>query len=210
MATINTFPPDVPKGWDEAADEAGKTASRLRDRAADMADHVGEKVRDGYHRAKDTLAEVDPVQTARDGGEAVARAVERHPVFAFGLGALSVGLIAWASMRSSPVSRWESYQPDYGKLRRLLRDYAGEASQASENALKVGETWLRGHRDEARDYAQQARGFAEEGGRVIARRAQREPVAALIGVGIAVYVLGSLLTSSSQAAPARRRAGGKR
>lgn len=198
MATMSKFPPDVPKDWDEAADEIDNATSSLRAKAAGVADKATETVKDGYSRAKDALTEMDPVETAREGGEAVIRAVERNPVIAFGLGALSVGLIAWASLREQSSSRFERYQPDYGRLRSLFQDYGSEAAKSGESALKSGQQWLNSYGGDARDYA-------EHGGRYIARRAQKEPIAALLGVGIAVYVIGSLLSSSSEAAPARKR-----
>jgi hypothetical protein len=63
---------------------------------------------------------------------------------------------------------------------------------------------LRSHGGQARDYAEQARGYAEDGSRLLANRAQHEPLAALLGIGIAVYVLGSLLSSSSNTGGGRR------
>ena len=45
---------------------------------------------------------------------------------------------------------------------------------------------------------------------MLAKRAEREPIAALLGVGIAVYFIGSLLASSSEPAPARKRTAAKR
>ena len=50
-----------------------------------------------------------------------------------------------------------------------------------------------------------ARDYADRGGRMLAKRAGREPMAALIGIGLAVYVVGSLLGSASAAAPAPAR-----
>ncbi|SEG53321.1 hypothetical protein [Bosea lathyri] len=206
MATMNTFPPDAPKDWDEARDEVDSATSGLRAKAADMAGRASETVKDGYSRAKDALTETDPVEAAREGGEAVIRAVERHPLAAFGLGALSVGLIAWASLRGSqPASRFERYQPDYGRLRSLFQDYSSDAAQTGESALKSGGKLLRAYGDNAGDYADRAREYADYGSRMLAKRAEREPIAALLGIGIAVYFIGSLLTSSSEPAPARRR-----
>jgi hypothetical protein len=203
MATMNKFPPDVPKDWDEAANDAADAASGIRAKVADTADRAAETVKDGYSRAKAALTEMDPVETAREGGEAVMSAVERHPIVAFGLGALSVGLIAWASLREQRAPDWERYQPDYGRLRSLFNSYGSDAAKSGEGALKAGQDWWNSHSGDARDYA-------EHGGRYIARRAQKEPIAALLGVGIAVYVLGSLLSSSSEPAPARRRTAAKR
>jgi hypothetical protein len=204
MATMNTFPPDVPKTLDDASDEVESATSGLRAKAADMADKATETVKDGYFRARDAITDMDPVETAREGGEAAIRAVERHPIIAFGLGALSVGLVAWSALRSpSPATRWERYEPDFGRLRNLFGDYGSDAAKTGESALKSGQQWLQSHGAEARDYA-------DYGSRMIARRAQKEPIAALIGVGIAVYVIGSLLSSSSEAAPARKRSAAKR
>ncbi len=210
MATMNSFPPDVPKSIDEARDEAEDLAGTVRAKASNLAEKATETVRDGYYRAKDALTETDPVEMAREGGEAVRDAVERHPLAAFGLGALSVGLIAWAALRPSP-SRYERYQPDFGRWSRMLQGYGSEAADTGEGLLKSGEKWLRSHsgsaRDEARDYAGRARDYADYGSRMIAHRAEREPIAAMIGVGIAVYVIGSLIASAttSESAPQRRR-----
>jgi hypothetical protein len=203
MATMNKFPPDVPKNWDEASDEIENATSGLRAKAADVADKATETVKDGYYRAKDAITEMDPVETAREGGEAAIRAVERHPLIAFGLGALSVGLIAWSALRTPPATSWERYEPDFNRLRRLFSDYGSDAAKSGDSALKSGQHWLSAHGAEARDYA-------DYGSRMIARRAQKEPIAALLGVGIAVYVIGSLLTASSEAAPARKRPAAKR
>jgi hypothetical protein len=203
MATMNKFPPDMPKDWDEATDEAQTATSGLRAKAAETADRATETVKDGYSRAKAALTEMDPIETAREGGEAVMGAVERHPIVAFGLGALSVGLIAWASLREQRRPDWERYQPDYGRLRGLFQSYGSDAAKSGESALKTGQDWWNSYGGDARDYA-------EHGGRYIVRRAQKEPIAALLGVGIAVYVLGSLLSSSSEPAPARRRTAAKR
>ncbi len=200
MATMNKFPPDMPKGWDEASDEVENAASGLRAKAADVADKATETVKGGYYRARDALTDIDPVE----GGQAVIRAVERNPVVAFGLGALGMGLIAWASLRSPPASRWERYQPDFDRLRGLLGDYGKDAAKSGEGALKSSQQWLNAYGGDARDYA----GY---GGRMIAQRAQKEPIAALLGIGLAVYALGALLgSSSSDAAPARKRAAPKR
>ncbi|MDP3318446.1 MAG: hypothetical protein Q8S58_04900, partial [Bosea sp. (in: a-proteobacteria)] len=99
MATMNSFPPDVPKDIDEAREDIEGVAGTVRAKASDLAEKATESVRDGYYRAKDALTDADPMELAREGGEAVKSAVERHPLAAFGLGALSVGLIAWATMR---------------------------------------------------------------------------------------------------------------
>ncbi len=218
MANTNSFPPDVPRDFDEAREEAGATVRSLRDKAGEIADKAGEAVKDRYARAKDAVSEAvgdaDPLETARQGGQAVVNAVERHPLATLGLGALSVGLIAWAALRSNaPASRWERYQPDYGRWRGWLQDYGSSAADAGDRALQAGSKWLRSHRGEAEDYAERAgdyaaraREYADRGGRMLVKRAEREPVAALIGVGIAVYLLGSLLTSGrAEAAPAAPR-----
>lgn len=201
MATMNKFPPDVPKDWDEAADEVTNATSGLRAKAADLTDKATETVKDGYNRAKDAVAEMDPVETARETGEAVIRAVERNPIVAFGLGALSVGLIAWASLREQRSSRWdfERYQPDLGRIRSLLGSYGNDAAKSGESAIKSGQQLFDSYSGDMRDYAQY-------GGRVLANRAQKEPIAAILGVGIAIYVIGSLLSSSSEPAPTRRQA----
>lgn len=191
MATMNKFPPDVPRDWDEARDEVADAAGDLRAKASETAERAAETVKEGYSRAKAAVTDLDPVGKAREGGEAVLEAVERHPLIAFGLGALSVGLVAWASLREQRSTQWERYQPDYGRLRNLFHGYGNEAAKASESALKTGQDWLGSYGSDARDYA-------EYGGRYLARRAQKEPIAALLGVGIAVYVLGSLLSSGDR------------
>ena len=211
MATMNSFPPDVPKDRDEVRDDIESAVGTVRAKASNLAEKATETVRDGYYRARDAITEADPLELAREGGEAVKGAVVRNPLAAFGLGALSVGLIAWAGLRGSSSSRFERYEPDYGRWSRLLQSYGSDAQEAGESALKSGEKWIRSNgsvaRDQARDYASQARDYADLGGRMIARRAEREPIAALLGVGIAVYVIGSLLTSAATAepAPARKR-----
>lgn len=211
MASINTFPPDVPKKLGEASDDVETATGGLRARAADMAERASETVKDGFHRAKDALAETDPVEVARESGEAVARAAQRHPLAASVLGALGVGLIAWAGLRavSPPPSYWRRYRPDYHKWRNLLSDYGHEAAQTGERALHAGGRWLHARGgdigDDVAGYAEQARGHADLGGRMLMRRAEREPIAALLGLGLAVYVIGSLLTSASEPAPARKR-----
>ena len=203
MATMSKFPPDVPKSWNEAQDEIGEAAESVRAKAAGLADRASESVKDGYHRAKDAITDMDPIETVREGGEAVVRAVERNPLAAFGLGALSVGLIAWAALRQPAASSWE---PHYGRMRRLFSDYGGdEALEAGQGALRRGKSWLGAASDDASDYADHARSYARHGGRYLARRTEKEPLAALLGVGIAVYVIGSLLTSNSEPEPARRR-----
>lgn len=224
MAISNSFPPDVPTDAEEAREEVGATVRSLRAKASDMADKASEAVKDQYARAKEAVNEADPLETARQGGQAVANAVERHPLAAFGLGAISVGLIAWAAMRSSaPASRWERYQPDYGRWRSWLQDYGSSAADTGDRAMRAGSKWLRSHRGDAEEYADRAsdyaanyaaraRDYADLGGRMLVKRAEREPVAALIGAGLAVYLIGSLLSASSGRAenastPSRRRTG---
>ena len=123
---------------------------------------------------------------------------------------------AWAALRSQPSSGWERYQPDYGRWRGWLQDYGSEAADAGNRALKSGGSWLRSQRvvaddyaDRAGDYAAVARAYADRGGRILAKRAEREPMAVVVGLGLAAYVIGSLLTSSSTGerppAPARKR-----
>ncbi|KRE16966.1 hypothetical protein ASE63_14765 [Bosea sp. Root381] len=206
MANMNSFPPDVAKR-DEASEEFENAADTVRAKASQLADKASETVRDGYHRAKDALAETDPVELAREGGEAVRDAVVRHPLAAFGLGALSASLVAWACLRGSSSSGYDRYVPDYGRWGRLLQGYGNDAADTGESALRSGEKWLRSHSGTAQDYANQAREYADYGGRMLARRAEREPVAALLGLGLAVYVIGSMLSSSGgkEPAPARRR-----
>ncbi|QEL25588.1 hypothetical protein FQV39_25565 [Bosea sp. F3-2] len=216
MAMANKFPPDVPDNAEEAQDQAETAVRTLRGKAADMADKASETVKDGYERAKEAWDEADPIETVREGGQAVVRTVERHPLAMIGLGALSVGLIAWATLRSRPVSRWERYQPDYGRVRGWLNDYGSDVAEAGNRALKAGSNWLGARRevaddyvDRAGDYASRAREYADRGGRMLVKRAEREPMAALVGLGLAVYVIGSLLISASvkepPAAPARKR-----
>lgn len=218
MAITNSFPPDMPGDAETTGDGAAGTVRTLRRKAAEMADKASETVKEGYGRAKEAWDEADPLETVREGGQAVAGSVERHPLMAFGLGALSVGLIAWATLRSRPTSRWERYQPDYGRLRGWLSDHGSEAAEAGQRAVKMGSNWLGARREAAEDYADRAgdyaalaRDYADRGGRMLARRAEREPMAALVGLGLAVYVIGSLLTSASAkeqpaTSPPRKRA----
>lgn len=207
MATENKFPPDVPKDWDEAEDRAENVAGKIRSKASDLADRATETVKDGYYRARDAF-EDDPMEAVREGGEALIDTIKRNPLATFGLGALSVGLVAWASLRgASEPTGWRRYEPDYGYWRKLIGDYSSEAANAGERAAKSGDKWLRSHADQARDYA-------DYGGRYLAHRAEKEPIAALLGVGIAVYFIGSLLTSAvtynEPERPAPRRRGGRR
>lgn len=217
MAMANKFPPDVPDNAEEAQEQVESTVRALRGKAADMADKASETVKDHYERAKDAWDEADPIETVREGGQAVARTVERHPLATLGLGAVSIGLIAWATLRARPETRWERYQPDYGRVRGWLNDYGSDAADAGSRALKAGSNWLSARRDaaddyadRANDYASRAREYADMGGRMLVKRAEREPMAALVGLGLAVYVIGSLLASASTRqepapAPARRR-----
>lgn len=217
MAISNSFPPDVPKTVDDAAEQVGATVSTLRGKAADLADKATETVKDGYDRAKEVWDEAEPLETVREGGQAVVRSLERHPLAALGLGVAGIGLLAWAMLRNQPSSGWERYQPDYSRWRGWLQDYGSEAADAGNRALKSGRGWLRAHRDDvddyagsASDYAAMARDYADRGGRMLAKRAEREPMAVVVGLGLAAYVIGSLLSSASAsepaAAPARKRA----
>lgn len=206
MVAPNKFPPDIEKDWDEVREEGAEMAQGLKAKAANVADKVSERVRDGYERSVEAVSEFDPIETAREGSDAVIRAVERHPVVAFGLGALSVGLIAWASLRDS--RRW--YEPDIPAWRRMLNDYGSEAAHTGEGLLKSGRKWFDSSSAEAQDYADQARGYARQGGRYLMHRTEREPLAAIVGIGLAVYVVGSLLSAATSdarlpAPPARRR-----
>ncbi len=217
MAISNSFPPDVPKAVDEAGEAVGASVSSLRGKAADLAGKAGETVKDHYERAKDAWDEAEPLEAVRGGGQAVVQSVERHPLAALGLGVAGIGLVAWAMLRSQPSSGWERYQPDYGRWRGWLQDYGSDAADAGNRALKSGGSWLRSHRDvaddyagRAGDYAAMARDYADRGGRMLAKRAEREPMAVVVGLGLAAYVIGSLLSSGSSsepaAAPARKRA----
>jgi len=213
----NSFPPDVPKADDEAREAVGASVSSLRGKAAEFAGKASETVKGGYERAREAWDEAEPLEAVRDGGQAVVRGVERHPLAAIGLGLAGIGLVAWAALRSQPSSGWERYQPDYGRWRGWLQDYGSEAADAGNRALKSGGSWLRSQRvvaddyaDRAGDYAAVARAYADRGGRILAKRAEREPMAVVVGLGLAAYVIGSLLTSASAserpAAPARKRA----
>lgn len=209
MAISNSFPPDVPKVVDEAGAAMGASVSSLRGKAAELADKASETVKDSYGRAREAWDEAEPLETVRDGGQAVMQSVERHPLAALGLGVLGIGLVAWATMRSQPQSGWERYQPDYGRWRGWLQDHGSEAADVGNRALKSGSGWLRSHRDVADDYADRAgdyaamaRDYADRGGRMLAKRAEREPMAVVVGLGLAAYVIGSLLSSSSASAPA--------
>ncbi len=215
----NSFPPDVPKAADEAGEAMGASVSSLRGKAAEFADKASETVKDQYERAKEAWDEAEPLETVRDGGQAIVQSVERHPLAALGLGVAGIGLVAWAMLRNPSSSGWDRYQPDYGRWRGWLNDYGAEAAHAGNRALKSGTGWLRSHRetaddyaDRANDYAAMARDYADRGGRMLAKRAEREPMAVVVGLGLAAYVIGSLLSSASAsasaptAAPARKRA----
>lgn len=182
MATMNTFPPDVPKNADD---------STLQGKASELAAKASETVKDSYTKARDAISEADPMATAREGGEMLMRAIEKNPVMAFGLGAISMGLIAWASLRESPrsSSSWQSYQPDFGRVRRFFNDYAGSAAHE-------GRSLARDYGSQAREYGDMARHYAEDGSRMLMHRAEKEPLAAIVGLGLAVYCLGSLLSSN--------------
>ena len=216
MAISNSFPPDVPKAGDEAGEATGASVSSLRGKAAELADKAQETVKEHYDRAKEAWDEAEPLETVRGGGQAMVESVERHPLAAIGLGMLGIGLVAWATLRSQPSSGWERYQPDYGRWRGWLQDYGSEAADAGDRAFQSGRSWLRSHRDgagdyadRANDYAAMARDYADRGGRMLAKRAEREPMAVVVGLGLAAYVIGSLLSSSSTdtsaAAPPRKR-----
>lgn len=184
MATMNTFPPDVPKNADDAD---------IKGKASDMAAKASETVKEGYAKARDAISDMDPAATAREGGEMLMRAIEKNPVMAFGLGALSMGLIAWASLRETPrsASSWQSYQPDLGRVRRFFNDYAGSAAHE-------GRSLAREYGSQAREYGDMARHYAEDGSRMLMHRAEKEPLAAIVGIGLAVYCIGSLLSSGSR------------
>ncbi|BCB18445.1 hypothetical protein [Bosea sp. ANAM02] len=213
----SSFPPDVPKTADEARETVGASVSNLRGKAAEFADKASETVKDHYERAKEAWDEAEPLEAVRGGGQAVVQSVERHPLAALGLGVAGIGLVAWALLRNQTTSGWERYQPDYGRWSGWLRDYGSEVADAGDRAVKSGSGWLRSHRDAADDYAGRAgdyaalaRDYADRGGRMLAKRAEREPMAVVVGLGLAAYVIGSLLSSASAgmpaSAPARKRA----
>jgi len=208
MDNDKRLPPDVPSNEDEIDRATGSVAAR----AADLANRTAETVKDGYGRAKEKLAEIDPRDTLRDAGryaqetgEAAVDTVERHPLAAFAVGALSVGLIAWAMM-----PRRSSWQPDTSGWSRMLRDYGDQALRAGRDLVGSSREQLDRSRDYAargQDYLDIGRDYAREGGQMLMRRGEREPLAAVVGVGLALYVIGSLLSSnsSSQSQPAARR-----
>jgi hypothetical protein len=210
MNTDNRLPSDAPRNWHEAKSEAGDAANRVGEKATKLGERAVASVKDGYDRAKDAITEFDPAETAREAGRSIKEAggavvdsAERHPYAAFALGAASVGLVAWAIARGQRSSRWE---PDYGPVRRLFDDYGGrDIVRSGESLLRRGGDYLRGTSEHARDYAREGNDYlrhsgdyAREGGRMIAERTEREPLAALLGVGIAVYLVGSLLTGSGK------------
>ncbi len=208
MDNDKRLPPDVPSNEDEIDRATGSVAAR----AADLANRTAETVKDGYGRAREKLAEIDPRDTLRDAGryaqetgEAAVETVNRHPLAAFAVGALSVGLIAWAM-----TPRRSSWQPDTSGWSRMLRDYSDQALRAGRDLVGSGREQLDRSRDYAargQDYLDMGRDYAREGGQMLMKRGEREPLAAVVGVGLALYVIGSLLSSgsSNQSQPAVRR-----
>jgi len=208
MDNDKRLPPDVSSNEDEATDRAtGSVAAR----AADLANRTAETVKDGYGRAKEKLAEIDPRDTLREAGryaqetgEAAVGTVNRNPLAAFAVGALSVGLLAWAM-----TPRRSNWQPDTSGWSRMLRDYSDQALRAGRDLVGSGREQLDRSRDYAargQDYLDIGRDYAREGGQMLMRRGEREPLAAVVGVGLALYVIGSLLSSSGgQEQPATRR-----
>jgi len=210
MDNDKRLPPDVPSNEDEIDRATGSVAAR----AADLANRTAETVKDGYGRAREKLAEIDPRDTLRDAGryaqetgEAAVETVNRHPLAAFAVGALSVGLIAWAM-----TPRRSSWQPDTSGWSRTLRDYGDQALRAGRDLVGSGREQLDRSRDYAargQDYLDMGRDYAREGGQMLMKRGEREPLAAVVGVGLALYVIGSLLSSGSSnqsQSAARRRA----
>jgi hypothetical protein len=209
MDNDKRLPPDVPSNEDEIDRATGSVAAR----AADLANRTAETVKDGYGRAKEKLAEIDPRDTLRDAGryaqetgEAAVETVNRHPLAAFAVGALSVGLLAWAM-----TPRRSSWQPDTSGWGTMLRDYSDQALRAGRDLVGSGREQLDRSRDYAargQDYLDIGRDYAREGSRALMRRGEREPLAAVVGIGLALYLVGSLLSSNGQAQPtaARRRA----
>lgn len=208
MDNDKRLPPDVPSNEDEIDRATGSVAAR----AADLANRTAETVKDGYGRAREKLAEIDPRDTLRDAGryaqetgEAAVETVNRHPLAAFAVGALSVGLIAWAM-----TPRRSSWQPDTSGWSRMLRDYGDQALRAGRDLVGSGREQLDRSRDYAargQDYLDMGRDYAREGGQMLMKRGEREPLAAVVGVGLALYVIGSLLSSSNSnpSQPAARR-----
>jgi hypothetical protein len=209
MDNDKRLPPDMPSNEDEIDRATGSVAAR----AADLANRTAETVKDGYGRAKEKLAEIDPQGALRDAGryaqetgEAAVETVNRHPLAAFAVGALSVGLLAWAM-----TPRRSSSQPDTSGWTRMLRDYGDQALRAGRDLVGSGREQLDRGRDYAsrgQDYLDIGRDYAREGGQMLMRRGEREPLAAVVGVGLALYVIGSLLSSGGtggQSQPAARR-----
>ncbi|MGE7469253.1 hypothetical protein ACQKLX_07425 [Bosea sp. NPDC003192] len=206
MDNDKRLPPDVPSNEDEIDRATGSVAAR----AADLANRTAETVKDGYGRAREKLAEIDPRDTLRDAGryaqetgEAAVETVNRHPLAAFAVGALSVGLLAWAM-----TPRRSSWQPDTSGWSRMLRDYGDQALRAGRDLVGSGREQLDRSRDYAargQDYLDMGRDYAREGGQMLMRRGEREPLAAVVGVGLALYVIGSLLSNGSPSQPATRR-----
>lgn len=213
MDSDKRMPPDVPRDRSETQDEIERAAGSVAERASELAGRTVDSVKDSYGRAREKVAEIDPRETLRDAGryvqetgEAAVETVERHPLVAFALGAASVGLLAWAFTGR----RSTSWQPDTSGWTRTLRDYGDEALRAGRELVGSGRQQLDQSSDylaRGRDYVDTGRDYAREGGRMLMHRSEREPLAAVLGVGIALYVLGSLLSgSSSEPQPARRRA----
>ncbi|WP_186419249.1 hypothetical protein [Bosea sp. CS1GBMeth4] len=211
MDNDKRLPPDVPAEEDGAREGIERATGDVAGRAADLASRTAETVRDGYGRAKEKLAEIDPRDTlreagrhARETGEAAVETVERHPLAAFAVGALSVGLIAWAF-----APRRASWQPDTSGWSRMLRDYGDQALRAGRDLVGTGRDQVDRSRDyvaRSQDYLDMGRDYAREGGQMLMRRGEREPLAAVIGVGLALYLIGSLLrTGEQEQQPARRR-----
>lgn len=194
MDSDKRMPPDAPENASNGHSGA----------ASEFASRTIEGVKESYDRAKEKIAAIDPRDAVRDAGryvqetgEAAVETVERHPFAAFALGALSVGLIAWATMgRRSP-----SWQSDSSGWSGMLHDYGDDAVKAGRRLIGSSREQL----DQGRDYLNTGRDYAREGGRMLAVRTEREPLAAVLGIGLALYVLGSLFTGS-EPQPARRRA----
>jgi ElaB/YqjD/DUF883 family membrane-anchored ribosome-binding protein len=211
MDSDKRMPPDVPRSAGEARDEIERAANGVAERASELASRAADTVKGSYERARDKVAEIDPRESLRDAGryvqetgEAAVETVERHPLAAFALGAVSVGLIAWAMTGR----RSTSWQPDTSGWSRMLRDYGDDALRAGRQLLGNGREQLDQGRDylaRGRDYVDTGRDYAREGGRMLVQRTEREPLAAVLGVGIALYVLGSLFTGSTAPQPAKRR-----
>lgn len=212
MDNDKRLPPDVPSNKDEMREEIDRATGSVAARAADLANRTAETVKDGYGRAREKLAELDPADTLREAGryaqetgEAAVDTVERHPLAAFAIGALSVGLVAWAL-----TPRRSSWQPDTSGWSSTLRDYGDQALRAGRDLIGSGREQVDRSRDyvaRGQDYLDVGRDYAREGGRALMHRGEREPLAAVVGVGLALYVISSLLSSSSsQTQPARRRA----